>query len=89
MTRYVHRFVKRDQLRRAELDSAEWDEAAESILDDVEYDTELGKEMGRDAFKLAQGEMTREEFHEKYHEDVIDEFGVDDRPTEPEGFEDE
>ncbi len=81
--------MNRDELRRADLDSAEWDEAAESILEDVEYDTELGKEMGRDAFKLANGEMTQEEFHEKYHEDVVAEFGVDDRPTEPEDFGDE
>lgn len=81
--------MNRDQLRRADLDSAEWKEAAESILEDVEYDTDLGTRMGRDAFKLAQGEMTQEEFHEKYHEEVVDEFGVDDRPTKPEGFEDE
>lgn len=81
--------MDRDKLRRAELDSAEWDEAAESILEDSEYDTDLGKRMGRDAFRLAQGEMTREEFHEKYHEEVLAEFGVDDRPTKPEGFEDE
>lgn len=81
--------MKRDKLRRAKLDSAEWDDAAESILEDVEYDTELGKEMGRDAFKLAQGEMTEEEFQEKYHEEVVAEFGVDDRPIGPEDGEDE
>ncbi len=62
----------------------EFDEWADGRLADVEYDTELGKEMGRDAIRLARGEISEEAFHEKYHDAVLDEFGVDERPTKPE-----
>lgn len=72
-----------------DIDDEEFDKWAEEQLADVEYDTELGKEMGKDAIRLARGEMTDEEFHEKYHEQVKGEFGLDDRPTKPEGFDDE
>jgi len=67
----------------------EWEDEA-AMLDDVEYDTDLGVEMARDAIRVANGELTDAEFHEKYHEDVLEEFGEDKRrPTEPEGFDDE
>ncbi|MEF8779112.1 MAG: 4Fe-4S ferredoxin N-terminal domain-containing protein [Haloferacaceae archaeon] len=57
----------------------DWEESAEETLSDVEYDTELGKELARDAQRLADGEITKEEFHERHHEDVVEEFGLDDR----------
>lgn len=72
-----------------DIDDDGFDEWAEDRLGDVEYDTELGKEMGKDAIRLARGEISEEAFHEKYHEDVLAEFDVDDRPTKPEGFADE
>lgn len=62
-------------------DDDEFDGWAEQRLADVPYDTELGTEMGRDAIRLARGELSEEAFHEKYHEAVVAEFGVDDRPT--------
>ncbi|MEF8824996.1 MAG: 4Fe-4S ferredoxin N-terminal domain-containing protein [Halapricum sp.] len=61
-----------------------FDAWAEDRLGDVEYDTELGKEMGKDAIRLARGEISEEAFHEKYHEDVKAEFGLDERPTKQE-----
>ena len=51
------------------------------MLDDTEYDTELGMDMAEDAMKLIQGEISEAEFHEKYNEAVVEEFDVDDRPT--------
>lgn len=81
--------MHRDHESPPDIDDDEFDGWAEDQLGDVEYDTELGKEMGKDAIRLARGELTEEEFHEKYHEQVKDEFGVDDRPTKPEGFDDE
>ncbi len=59
----------------------EWESDAEDRLSVVDYDTELGKKLGRDAQRLAAGEISQTEFHEKYHEDVVDEFGVDERAT--------
>ena len=56
-----------------------WETDAEERLGTVEYDTELGKRLGRDAQRLAAGELSEAEFHERYHEEVIAEFGVDDR----------
>ncbi|MFP4632242.1 MAG: 4Fe-4S ferredoxin N-terminal domain-containing protein [Halobacteriota archaeon] len=59
----------------------EWEDRARETLDDVEFDTDLGIEMARDAERLANDEMTREEFNEKYHDRILDEFGMDARPT--------
>lgn len=67
-----------------DIDDDEFDGWAEEKLGDVEYDTELGKEMGKDAIRLARGDMSQEEFNEKYHEEVKEEFGVDERPTRQE-----
>ncbi|WP_018258787.1 4Fe-4S ferredoxin N-terminal domain-containing protein [Halomicrobium katesii] len=66
----------------------EWDEAADEILDGCGYDPDLGKRMAEDAIKITNGELTEQEFHEKYHEEVKTEFGTDERPTKPEGFDD-
>ena len=66
----------------------EWDEIADEILEGCGYDPDLGKRMAEDAIKIANGQLTEQEFHEKYHEEVKAEFGTDDRPTKPEGFDD-
>ena len=67
----------------------EWEEETDALLDGVDYDADLGKRMARDAIRVSNGEMTDAEFHEKYHEEVVAEFGEDKRPTKPEGFDDE
>jgi hypothetical protein len=45
-----------------------------------EFDQELGRQMGRDAQRVADGDLSEEAFYEKYHEDVLEEFGEDNRP---------
>ncbi|MFC4544642.1 4Fe-4S ferredoxin N-terminal domain-containing protein [Halosolutus amylolyticus] len=60
----------------------EWENELEGLLDDTEYDSDLGMQMAQDAMAVTKGELSEAEFHEKYHEDVMEEFGVDDRPTE-------
>ena len=77
--------MRRDQDQPPDIDDDEFDGWAEQRLADVEYDTELGKEMGRDAIRLARGDISEAEFNEKYHDAVLEEFGVDDRPTTSEG----
>ncbi|ELZ09836.1 4Fe-4S ferredoxin iron-sulfur binding domain protein [Natrinema thermotolerans DSM 11552] len=57
-----------------------WQDDLEEMLDETEYDTELGMEMGRDAMRVTKGELSEEEFHERYHDDVMAEFGEDERP---------
>ncbi|WP_254862593.1 4Fe-4S ferredoxin N-terminal domain-containing protein [Halovivax gelatinilyticus] len=59
----------------------EWESELTSMLDDTEYDTDLGLAMAEDAQRLVAGELTEAEFHEKYHDDVMAEFGEDERPT--------
>lgn len=81
---YIRQSVSRDHHTVPDIDTDEFDVWAEDRLSDVQYDTELGKRMGRDAIRLARGEMSEEEFHDKYHEQVLEEFGVDDRPTKTE-----
>jgi len=51
------------------------------MLDDTEYDSQLGMDMARDAMRVTKGELSEADFHEKYHEDVMEEFGEDERPT--------
>jgi Fe-S-cluster-containing dehydrogenase component len=51
----------------------------ERQLDDTEYDTELGVEMAKDAQRVAAGELSEAAFYREYHEDVLAEFGEDDR----------
>ncbi|ELY44179.1 4Fe-4S ferredoxin N-terminal domain-containing protein [Natronorubrum bangense] len=60
----------------------EWEGELEEMLDETEYDSELGMEMAQDAMRVTKGELSEAEFHEMYHDDVMEEFGVDDRPTE-------
>jgi len=54
-------------------------ERMERLLDDTEYDTDLGVEMSKDAQRVAAGELSEAEFYRKYHEDILDEFGEDSR----------
>jgi hypothetical protein len=49
----------------------------------MEFDQELAERMGRDAQRLVDGDLSEAEFYEKYHDAVVEEFGVDDRPLEP------
>ena len=46
------------------------------------FDQELGKAMGEAARKLQSGELSEAEFYEQFHEDVLAEFGRDDRPID-------
>ena len=62
-------------------DDPEWRTWAESILDDTEYDTEFGIELARDARRVTEGSLSETEFHDRYHERTVAEFGMDDRPT--------
>ncbi|TYT62225.1 4Fe-4S ferredoxin N-terminal domain-containing protein [Natrialba swarupiae] len=60
----------------------EWEGELETMLDDTEYDSDLGMEMAKDAMRVTKGELSEAEFHEMYHDDVMEEFGEDNRPTE-------
>ncbi|AOW79714.1 hypothetical protein HTSR_0518 [Halodesulfurarchaeum formicicum] len=54
---------------------------ATKILEGSDFDTELGRELARDAIAVANGDLDEATFHDRHHEAVIDEFGVDERPT--------
>lgn len=57
-------------------------EEAKRILDGSDYDADLGFEMARDAVQVANGDLDEETFRERYHDAVVAEFGVDDRPLD-------
>ena len=57
----------------------EWEDWANEKLADVDFDTELGREMARDALRLADGDLSESEFYGRYHEQVLEEFGIDRR----------
>lgn len=44
-------------------------------------DVGLGDRVARDARRVVAGDLTREEFHRRYHEAYLEEFGRDDRPA--------
>ncbi|SDJ58074.1 4Fe-4S ferredoxin N-terminal domain-containing protein [Natronorubrum texcoconense] len=57
-----------------------WQDGLEDALEDTEYDAELGMEMAKDAMRVTEGELSEEEFYDRYHDDVVEEFGEDSRP---------
>jgi len=61
----------------------EWEEESREVLSEVNFDTELGMEMAKDAEKLSKGEISEEEFFSRHNEKVREEFGIDARPTDP------
>lgn len=60
-----------------ELEINEEIENGREVLSAVDYDTNLGISMGRDARKVSEGELSSEMFWEKYDEKAREEFGVD------------
>lgn len=65
-------------------DEPGWADWVEHQLADVEFDTDLGKRLAEDALKIAEGELTKRAFHTKYRDEVVAEFGFDERPTKRE-----
>jgi len=59
----------------------EWEGDMREELEDTEFDADLGMEMARDAQRLVAGEISEEEFYAEYHDDVQEEFEVDERPV--------
>ncbi|MFO7832639.1 MAG: 4Fe-4S ferredoxin N-terminal domain-containing protein [Halohasta sp.] len=49
--------------------------------EDSDYDQELGRRMGIDAMRVASGELDEREFHKKYEDELIGEFGDDYSPA--------
>jgi hypothetical protein len=41
---------------------------------------ELPRQMGRDARRVARGELSEETFYDRYHEQMVERFGFDRRP---------
>lgn len=58
----------------------DWETEMREMLEDTDFDADLGMEMARDAMRLTAGELSEEEFYEQYNDAVIEEFGEDDRP---------
>ncbi|APX98153.1 hypothetical protein BB347_05965 [Natronorubrum daqingense] len=59
----------------------EWEEWAEEVLAETDFDTELGKRLARDAYRIADGDLSKEAFQRRHGDRVEAEFGVDERPT--------
>ena len=59
----------------------EWEAWADEVLATADADTDLGKDLARDAFRVASGELSKAAFHDRHESAVLKEFGVDERPT--------
>ncbi len=75
-------------LAPSELSQADTDTTPVDIVDDLSdvpddcpYDQELGRRMGIDAMRVANGELDEREFHEKYEDELIAEFGDEYTPA--------
>ena len=66
----------------AEFHDEAWEAEMREVLSETDHDTELGIQMAKDAQRLVAGDLSETEFYKRYHEAVVDEFGVDDRPIE-------
>ncbi len=51
-----------------------------NLLEDGDYDADLGMAMAKDAMRVTKGELSDEAFYDRYHEEVLEEFGEDERP---------
>ncbi len=58
----------------------EAEENYRKLLEDGDHDADLGMAMAKDAMRVTKGELSETEFYDRYHEDVVSEFGEDDRP---------
>ena len=59
----------------------EWEDRMRDEIEDTEFDADLGMEMAKDAQRLVAGELSEAEFYSRYHDDVEEEFDVDERPV--------
>jgi molybdopterin-containing oxidoreductase family iron-sulfur binding subunit len=59
----------------------DWETWADEQLAAGDFDPELGKAMAADAMRVSSGELSEAAFYRRYHEAVVDEFGVDRRPS--------
>lgn len=57
-----------------------WEERADQLLSEAQFDPELGEHVARDAQRVVAGELSEHEFYEKYHAAYLREFGADHRP---------
>lgn len=73
--------------RNDDPDPLETLEALDGGPEPSEYDQTLGREVGEAAKLVSNGDLSEEEFHERFHERLKAEFG--DEYVAPEGFEDE
>lgn len=55
-------------------------ERVKQSLEKEQHDPHLGKRIAEDAQKLIAGALSETEFYQKYHQDYLKEFGIDDRP---------
>ena len=65
---------------------AGWESWARSVLDGADTDAELGVEVARDAMAVAAGELDEDEFRDRYENDYLSEFGIDQRPRLADGL---
>ncbi|WP_080508363.1 4Fe-4S ferredoxin N-terminal domain-containing protein [Haloparvum sedimenti] len=49
------------------------------LLDETDYDTDLGLELARDAQRVTAGELSEAAFYRRYHDRIVEEFEMDDR----------
>ena len=66
-----------------------WEAESAELLDETEFDTDLGLELAKDAQRVVAGEMSETDFREKYHDAVREEFGEDNRELELDEEDDE
>ncbi len=57
-----------------------WADWVDDQLAATEFDSELGAQLAADARRVGDGELSTSTFYDRYHEAVLDEFGVDRRP---------
>ena len=50
-----------------------------AMLEETEYDAELGMELAKDAQAVTRGELSEAEFYDRHHDAVVEEFGEDER----------
>ena len=62
-------------------DDPGWSDWVDGHISETEYDETLARKLAEDAYRVRDGDLSAEAFQERYHEEMLAEFGLDERAT--------
>jgi Fe-S-cluster-containing dehydrogenase component len=63
---------------------SDWEAEARKTMEPTGWDPDLAVRVARDALRLVSGEISEQDFRDRYHQDYLRTFGLDNRPADSE-----